>query len=67
MYPTLTLDQVYLAIGYYLRHRETVDGYIRRMDDEAERLRRAWDSEPPTHLTKAELLTRLQAKADNGE
>lgn len=30
MYPTLTLDQVYLAIGYYLRHREPVDAYIDR-------------------------------------
>ena len=29
MYTTLSLDQVYLAIGYYLRHRETVDEYIR--------------------------------------
>ncbi|MBZ0278481.1 MAG: DUF433 domain-containing protein [Anaerolineae bacterium] len=39
MYPTLTLDQVYLAIGYYLRHRETVDTYIRQMDAEAEQMR----------------------------
>jgi uncharacterized protein (DUF433 family) len=38
MYPTLTLDKVYLAIGYYLRHRESVDAYIRRMEAEAERI-----------------------------
>ena len=37
MYTTLTLDQVYLAIGYYLRHREQVDAYIQRMEEEAER------------------------------
>jgi len=61
MYTTLTLDQVYLAIGYYLRHRETVDAYIRRMDEEAERLRREWEAEYPPKVTKSELLTRLQA------
>ncbi|MBZ0315321.1 MAG: DUF433 domain-containing protein, partial [Anaerolineae bacterium] len=65
MYPTLTLDQVYLAIGYYLRHRETVDDYIRRMDEEAERLRREWEAEHPPKITQAELLARRQAKRDN--
>lgn len=50
MYTTLTLDQVYLAIGYYLRHRETVDAYVRRMDEEAERLRQAWEAEHPTTM-----------------
>jgi uncharacterized protein (DUF433 family) len=65
MYTTLTLDQVYLAIGYYLRHRETVDDYIRRMDEEAERLRREWEAEHPPKVTKAELVARLQAKRDS--
>lgn len=65
MYPTLTLDQVYLAIGYYLRHRDTVDDYIRRMDEEAERLRREWEAEHPPKITHAELLARLQAKRDS--
>ncbi|MDX1992016.1 MAG: DUF433 domain-containing protein [bacterium] len=65
MYTTLTLDQVYLAIGYYLRHRETVDAYIQRMDEEAERLRREWEREHPSRITKAELVARLQAKKDS--
>ncbi len=65
MYPTLTLDQVYLAIGYYLRHREIVDEYIRSMDEEAERLRREWEAQYPPKITKAELLARLQAKRDS--
>jgi uncharacterized protein (DUF433 family) len=64
MYTTLTLDQVYLAIGYYLRHREIVDDYIRRMDEEAERLRHEWEEKYPPKVTKAELLARLQAKRD---
>lgn len=65
MYTTLTLDQVYLAIGYYLRHREAVDAHIRRMDEEAERLRREWEAEHPPKVTKAEMLARLQAKQDS--
>ena len=65
MYTTLTLDQVYLAIGYYLRHRETVDEYIRRMDEEGERLRREWEAAYPPKVTQAELLARLQARRDS--
>lgn len=49
MYTTLTLDQVYLAIGYYLRHRESVDAYVRRTDQEAERLRQEWEAEHPLY------------------
>lgn len=67
MYTTLTLDHVYLAIGYYLRHRETVDDYIRRMDEEAERLRREWEAEHLPKVTQAELAARLQAKRDSPE
>ena len=67
MYPTLTLDQVYLAIGYYLRHRDTVDTYIRRMDAEAAHLRQAWEATPTNQLTCADLLARLRTRrADAG-
>lgn len=65
MYTTLTLEQVYLAIGYYLRHREVVDDYIRRMDEAAERLRREWEAEHPPQVTRADLVARLQAKQDS--
>ena len=65
MYTTLTLDQIYLAIGYYLRHREAVDAYIHRMDKEAEQLQREWESEYPPQVTQAELLARLQTKRDS--
>lgn len=65
MYPTLTLDQVYLAIGYYLRHRETVDRYIRDLEDEAEGHRQNGDAMTPTPPTRADLLARLQARPDD--
>jgi uncharacterized protein (DUF433 family) len=65
MYPTLTLDQVYLGIGYYLRHRDTVDAYIRRMDEESERIQQEIEAQYPPKVTRADLLARLQAKQDN--
>jgi uncharacterized protein (DUF433 family) len=61
MYPTLTSDQVYLAIGYYLRHRDTVDAYIQRMDEEAERLKQEIEAQYPPQVTRAELMARLEA------
>ncbi|MBK9124020.1 MAG: DUF433 domain-containing protein [Chloroflexi bacterium] len=66
MYTTLSLDQVYLAIGYYLRHREAVDEYIKRMETEAEQLRQEWEAQHPP-LTRAELEARLHAKRANAE
>ncbi len=62
MYPTLTLESVYLALGYYLRHRDEVDSYIARMDEEGERLRREYEATHPPHVSKAELQARLEAK-----
>lgn len=67
MYPTLTLDQVYLAIGYYLRHRDAVDAYIGRMDEEAERIQQEIEAQYPPKFTRADLLKRLQTKPDDAE
>ena len=36
-YPTLTLEEVYGAITYYLHHRAAVDRYVRASDEDAER------------------------------
>ncbi len=67
MYPTLTPDQVYLAIGYYLRHRETVDTYIEKMEIEAKHLQIETEADYPPAVTRDELLARLQAKKDTQE
>ncbi len=37
-YSSLSLADVYLAIGYYLRHREEIDAHIQREDEEAKQL-----------------------------
>lgn len=61
-YPALTLEKVYLAIGYYLRHRDEVDAYIQQVDEEAERIRERVERDFPRSVTHEELLARLEAK-----
>ena len=39
-FPTLTLEQVYGAITFYLANRAEVDEYLRRSDEEFEDFRR---------------------------
>lgn len=64
MYPTLQLDDVYLAIGYYLRHTDEVNAYLSRMEAEAAVFRQRWEGEidagqHPSPLTRSELERRL--------
>ena len=40
-FPTLTLEQVYGAIAYYLAHRTKIDAYLKRTDSEFQTLWRA--------------------------
>ncbi len=55
-YPSLTLEQVYGAIAYYLAHREAVDAELVTQDREAARLRveaRARNADLRTRLAGA--------------
>jgi uncharacterized protein (DUF433 family) len=67
MYPTLSLESVYFALGYYLRHRVEVDAYIHRMEAEAEQFRQEWEAKNPARITRAELEARLAAKKKSEE
>lgn len=40
-FPTLTLDQVYGAIAYYLAHQAQIDVYVQRGEELFEQARRA--------------------------
>jgi uncharacterized protein (DUF433 family) len=64
-YPSLTLEDVYLAIGYYLRHRDEVDAYLREREAEADRFRQAYEAANPPTITRQMLLDRLKAKQQN--
>jgi uncharacterized protein (DUF433 family) len=40
-FPTVTLEQTYGAIAYYLAHRAEIDAHLRRADAEFEALRQS--------------------------
>ncbi len=63
-YPALSLDDVYLAIGYYLRHSADVDEYLLAQKAEANSFQREYEAQHPPKLTRDILLARLAAKHD---
>jgi uncharacterized protein (DUF433 family) len=61
-YPALSLDDVYLALGYYLRHRAVIDEYLRYQEAQYEAERREHEATHPSTLTRDLLLERLRAR-----
>jgi uncharacterized protein (DUF433 family) len=57
-YPSLSLEEVYLALGYYLRHRAELDAYLREQEAEAVQA----EATHERSITREMLLARLQAK-----
>jgi uncharacterized protein (DUF433 family) len=51
-FPTLTLEQVYGAITYYLAHRAEIDAYLKQADAEFEALRQATRQADPKFSEK---------------
>jgi len=39
-FPALTLEEVYGAVAYYLQHREEIDAYLRRRNEDFESIGR---------------------------
>ena len=66
-YSSLSLDDVYLALGYYLRHRDEIDAYLRQHEAQAEALQREHEAAHPRTLTREVLLARLEAKRKSDE
>ena len=64
MYPTLSLEKVYFALTYYLRHREEVDTYIQNMEAEAAKFRHEREAENSRGITRAELEARYADKCE---
>jgi uncharacterized protein (DUF433 family) len=61
----LPLNDIYAVIAYYLAHRDELDAYLKRREEDAERLRQEWEAKYPPKVTKAELLARLEAHKNN--
>jgi uncharacterized protein (DUF433 family) len=59
-YDALDISDVYLVIGYYLRHRAEVDAYITEADAHAEEMRR--QQEPVTRAFYERLLARRKER-----
>lgn len=45
-FPTLTLADVYLVVGYILRHREEVEAYLRERERLADEAREKYPMDP---------------------
>ena len=57
-YPSLQLDQVYIVIGYYLRHQTEVDAYLQRRRKEAAQVHQENETRFPSHGIRERLLAR---------
>lgn len=56
-YSTLSLSDVYLTIGYYLRHKEAIEAYLERRDRLAESVRQKLAQlQPDISLIRSRLL-----------
>ena len=51
-YPSVTLEQVYATITYYLHHRETVNVYLEDWLAHDQRMREAQQQNPPPIVIK---------------
>jgi uncharacterized protein (DUF433 family) len=43
-FDVLPLNDIYAVIAYYLAHRDELDAYLKRGQEEAERLRQEWEA-----------------------
>src|SRR6266481_5421055 len=60
-YDTLVLADVHAVIAFYLRHRDEVQGYLKRRAEEAEALQAKIEAERP-RVSREELLARRRAR-----
>lgn len=60
-FPTVPLADIYAVIAYYLAHEAEIDDYLKRREEEAERIRQEWEARNPPP-TKADLLARLNVR-----
>jgi uncharacterized protein (DUF433 family) len=61
-YDALRLDDVYAVITYYLRHKEEVDAYLSRREEQAEEIRKRDIARYDQRGIRERLLARRAAK-----
>jgi len=52
------LSDIYLVLGYYLKHKAEVDDYLLKQSKEGEKERQRWEEPFPAHEFRERLLTR---------
>jgi uncharacterized protein (DUF433 family) len=65
-FPALDLADVYAAIAYYLKHKETVEEYLRLREAEGGEVQKKIEADP-RHQKSAELRARLLARKSEQE
>ncbi|MBD2544718.1 DUF433 domain-containing protein [Planktothricoides raciborskii] len=61
-YSTLSLSDVYVTIGYYLRHRDSLDAYLNRREKVAEAVKeKLSDIQPDLSHIRSRLLQQKQS------
>ena len=55
-FPTLTLEQIYAAILYYLHNREKIDAYVTNWLEYGRRMRAQQDRNPPPVVVRLRAL-----------
>ena len=59
-YPAVSLADVYATIGYYLRHRDQIDEYLRGRERDAEQLKQQIEARPEHQQFRERLLARAR-------
>lgn len=65
-YPSLSFEQVYATITYYLANREEVDAYIKAGWQEIEKAAQAQDENPPEVVKRLRQLKQTEKYAIRG-
>jgi uncharacterized protein (DUF433 family) len=60
-YPSLTLEQVYGAVAYYLGHMDEVDRYLEQQDQVWEQWRKRSAEDPAPAISRLRTLRQSQA------
>jgi uncharacterized protein (DUF433 family) len=60
-YPSLDLADIYAVLGYYLRHRAEVEGYLHRRQQQAQQVRQQNEERFPSIGIRERLLARRRS------
>lgn len=63
-YPSLTLEQVYATITYYLHNREAINAYLEDWLEHGRRMREEQERNPPPVVVKLRALAAQRQQAE---